>query len=40
MLNSTKEAVILLGESRIISDRRHSCELTENGKIRYIINCK
>uniref|UniRef100_A0A914LUD8 Abnormal cell migration protein 18-like fibronectin type I domain-containing protein n=1 Tax=Meloidogyne incognita TaxID=6306 RepID=A0A914LUD8_MELIC len=38
MLNSTKEAVILLGESRIISDRRHSCELTENGKIRYIIN--
>uniref|UniRef100_A0A914LVD0 Abnormal cell migration protein 18-like fibronectin type I domain-containing protein n=2 Tax=Meloidogyne TaxID=189290 RepID=A0A914LVD0_MELIC len=35
---AVKEAVILLGESRIISDRRHSCELTENGKIRYVIN--
>ncbi|KAF7637033.1 hypothetical protein Mgra_00003422 [Meloidogyne graminicola] len=39
ILNSTNDAVILLGETRIVGDRRHSCELTENGKIRYIINC-
>uniref|UniRef100_A0A183C9Q2 ZP domain-containing protein n=1 Tax=Globodera pallida TaxID=36090 RepID=A0A183C9Q2_GLOPA len=36
LLNSTEDA-ILLGESRLIGTKRHSCEITESGKIRYVI---
>lgn len=34
--------ILPLGESRVIGDRRHNCEQTEAGRIRYSIssNCK
>ncbi|KAI6171406.1 hypothetical protein M3Y97_01041000 [Aphelenchoides bicaudatus] len=35
--NQTTE-VIMLGESRIIGNHKHSCELLDGGKIRYTVN--
>lgn len=29
----------MLGESRIIGNHKHSCELLDGGKIRYTVNC-
>lgn len=35
--NSPRE-IIVLGESRIVGNQKHSCEIVEGHKIRYIIN--